>query len=133
MLCCELNINFQNVPLHKHAPSMEGFLAMVLPKLCLQVELKNSEIRKNEKLGYSATKASILFRNHHWEGLQAFWGDPRVELLRHWVHVTIGVICLFQGVHLGEQSKKKIYLQIFIHKSVNIIFKNHIFHISTYD
>ena len=33
-------------PLHKH--EIEDFLATVLRKLCLQEEIKNSEIRKNK-------------------------------------------------------------------------------------
>jgi len=38
-------------------PPNEDFLATVLPKLCLQVELKDSEIQKKKKLGYFIVKA----------------------------------------------------------------------------
>jgi len=37
-------------------PPLEDFLATVLPKFCLQVELKSSEIRKSKKLGVFAVK-----------------------------------------------------------------------------
>jgi len=50
MLYCELNINFQNVwpPWTNLKSPTEDFLATVLPKLCQQVELKNSEIGKTK-------------------------------------------------------------------------------------
>jgi len=43
---------------------------------------------------------------------------------------NLGYICLSEGVHLRLAIEEKIYLhnicfQIFIHISVNIIFKNH--------
>jgi len=38
-------------------PPNEDFLETVLPKMCRQVELKNSEIRKNKILGYFVVKA----------------------------------------------------------------------------
>ena len=42
---------------HKYEAPMKDFLATVPPKLCLQVELKNSETGKNKILGYFVVKA----------------------------------------------------------------------------
>jgi len=48
-MCSEFNVNVPNV-----YPPAE---ITVLPKMCRQVQLKNSEIRKNIKLGYFVVKA----------------------------------------------------------------------------
>jgi len=45
-------------PLHKYEAPNDDFQETVLPKMCRQGELQNSEIRKNEKLGYFIVKAN---------------------------------------------------------------------------